>query len=89
LTSKKALLAELARVKKAGMAVNNEELSYGLRSIAVPVYGKDEKGVAAINLAVHRSMGRLPMSVVVSRFGPFLVRTATRISARMGGRRVP
>jgi IclR family transcriptional regulator, pca regulon regulatory protein len=89
LTNKKALLAELARVKKAGMAVNNEELSYGLRSIAVPVFGKDEKGVAAINLAVHRSMGTLPMSVVVSQFGPVLVRTAARISARMGGRRVP
>ena len=40
----------------AGLAVNNEELAYGLRSIAVPVRRQTGEVVAAINLAVHRSM---------------------------------
>ena len=83
LTDLHALLAELKKVKKVGMAVNNEELSYGLRSIAVPVRGRDAEAIAAINLAVHRSMGALSVNDVVSGFGPLLVRTAARISARM------
>lgn len=86
LTDRDTFLAELERVRKRGIGVNNEELSYGLRSIAVPVRGKNGEAVAAINLAVHRSMGALPVKDVVSRFGPLLVRTAAGISARMGNR---
>jgi len=86
LTDRGALIRELGRVKKVGIAINNEELSYGLRSIAVPVHGRGGEAVAAINLAVHRSMGALSVKDVVSRFGPLLVRTAARISARIGGR---
>src|SRR6266545_3501615 len=40
LTSAKSLAVELARVRAAGLAVNNEELAYGLRSMAVPVRGQ-------------------------------------------------
>ena len=43
-------------MRDAGLAVNNEELAYGLRSIAVPVRARTGDVVAAINLAVHRSM---------------------------------
>ncbi len=86
LTDRAALIRELGKVNKVGIAVNNEELSYGLRSIAVPVHGHAGEVVAAINLAVHRSMGALSVRDVVSRFGPLLVRTAGRISARMGAR---
>jgi DNA-binding IclR family transcriptional regulator len=57
-----------------------------LRSIAVPVRVKDGEAVEAINLAVHRSMGALPVKEVVSRFGPLLVRIAARISERMRNR---
>ncbi|MFL6020717.1 MAG: IclR family transcriptional regulator, partial [Gaiellaceae bacterium] len=40
LTSRAALRAELAQVRARGYAVNNEELAFGLRSIAVPVRGR-------------------------------------------------
>jgi IclR family transcriptional regulator, pca regulon regulatory protein len=45
------LNAELDRVRASGLAVNNEELAYGLRSIAVPVRDASGDVVAAINLA--------------------------------------
>ena len=36
ITAKRKLLKELERVRQTRLAVNNEELAYGLRSIAVP-----------------------------------------------------
>src|SRR4051795_7361060 len=47
LTQKEDLLAELERVRQAELAVNNEELAYGLRSIAAPVRGRAGEVVAA------------------------------------------
>jgi len=84
LTEKETLLNELARVRTAGIAVNNEELAYGLRSIAAPVRSQSGDAVAAINLAVHRSM--VSLEDLVARLGPPLLRAASEISARMGYR---
>jgi len=84
LTSKDALLAELRRVRAAGIAVNNEELAYGLRSIAVPVLAASGEAVAAINLAAHRTMASL--DDLVARIGPLMQRTAAEISAQLGYR---
>ena len=83
LTARSALLAELKRVRDAGLAINNEELAYGLRSIAAPVLSPT--GIAAaINLAAHRSM--VSVADMVARLGPPLRRTAAEISARIGYR---
>jgi IclR family pca regulon transcriptional regulator len=82
LTQKADLLAELARVREQGRAVNNEELAYGLRSIAVPVRAQSGEVVAAINLAVHRTM--VSFDALLARFAPPLERTAAEISARIG-----
>src|SRR5690242_16536763 len=46
LTARDELLKELARVRTAGLAVNNEELAYGLRSIAAPVRRQSGEVVA-------------------------------------------
>ena len=87
-TQRRKLEAELDRVRDGGLAVNNEELAYGLRSIAVPVRGRSGDVEAAINLAAHRSM--LSLEDLVARFAPALGRTAAEISARAGYReRVP
>ena len=64
--------------------MNDEELAYGLRSIAVPVRGASGDVVAAINLAVHRTMVSLDDLIV--RLGPALTRCAGEISARLGYR---
>jgi IclR family pca regulon transcriptional regulator len=81
LTEKDELLSELARVRTAGLAVNNEELAYGLRSIAAPVRRQTGEVVAAINLAVHRSM--VSLDQLVAHLGPMLKHTAEEISARI------
>ena len=80
----RALAAELAEVRSSGIAVNNEELAYGLRSIAVPVRSRSGEVVAAINLAVHRSL--VSMADLVAGLGPALERTASHISSRLGHR---
>jgi IclR family pca regulon transcriptional regulator len=85
LTSRRALQAELEQVRHRGLAVNNEELAFGLRSIAAPVRGHSGEAAAAINLAVHRSW--VSVEDLVKRFGPLLRNTAADISARAGHRR--
>ena len=84
LTERRALERELRRVRRAGVAVNNEELAYGLRSVGAPVRSQSGAVVAAINLAVHRSLGTV--DELVRQFGEPLQRTARDISARIGYR---
>jgi IclR family pca regulon transcriptional regulator len=84
LTSRSALRGELERVRRDGLAINNEELAYGLRSVAVPVPAASGEAAAAINLAVHSSM--VSLEDLVARLGPALRRTAAEISARLGYR---
>jgi IclR family pca regulon transcriptional regulator len=45
-------MAELARIRREGYAVNDQELELGLRSIAVPIADGRGKVVAAINIGV-------------------------------------
>jgi IclR family pca regulon transcriptional regulator len=84
LTARSALLTELERVRAEGLAINNEELAYGLRSIAAPVLRGSDEAAAAINLAVHSSM--VSMNDLVARLSPALLHTAAEISARLGYR---
>jgi IclR family transcriptional regulator, pca regulon regulatory protein len=86
LTSRAALLAELGRVRERGIAANDEELAWGLRSIAAPIRGADGSVVAALNLAAHQSMDAPSIEVVIARLGTALVRTAHEISVRVGYR---
>ena len=84
ITSRTALAAELLRVREQGYAVNNEELAYGLRSIAAPVLAHDGSAAGAINLAVHSSM--VSSATLDDGLAPVLMRTAADISARLGFR---
>jgi IclR family pca regulon transcriptional regulator len=84
LTDRRALDAELERVRKTGLAINNEELAYGLRSIAAPVRSGTGDVTAAINLAVHSSM--VSMEDLVAGLSGTLKRTAAQISAQVGYR---
>jgi IclR family transcriptional regulator, pca regulon regulatory protein len=85
-TTVAALNAELDGVRLSGLAASNEELAYGLRSIAVPVRGASGEVVAAINLSFHTSMGATSMAEMVSRYGPALRKTASSVEARVGYR---
>jgi IclR family pca regulon transcriptional regulator len=84
LTSKEIFVAELRNVRENGFAINNEELAYGLRSIAAPVFGHDAAAAAAINLAVHSSM--VSIEDLVARLSPTLRGAAAEISEHLGYR---
>ena len=84
ITSRSALLAELERVRAQGLATNNEELAYGLRSIAAPIFDYRGDAVAAINLAVHSSM--VSMQDLVARLGGTVRRAAADVSTHLGYR---
>jgi IclR family pca regulon transcriptional regulator len=84
LTDRRVLEVELERVRVRGLAINNEELAYGLRSIAAPVRNGSGEVTAAINLAVHSSM--VSMQDLVAGLGESLRRTAAEISAQVGYR---
>ena len=82
ITTKRALVQELERVREQGLAVNNEELAYGLRSIAAPVWSQTGDVVAAINIAVHRSL--VSMDELQDELAAALKRTSEQISDRIG-----
>jgi len=87
ITDPQAFREELARIRATGVAVNNEELAYGLRSIAAPIHSHSGEAVAALNLAVHRTM--LSMDELIARLGPAVTQTAHDISLGMGHRLNP
>jgi IclR family pca regulon transcriptional regulator len=84
LTSRTALALELKRVREHGFAINNEELAYGLRSIAAPILTHDGLAAAAINLAVHSSM--VSMVDLAAKLSATLRAAAAEISERLGYR---
>jgi IclR family pca regulon transcriptional regulator len=84
ITDAVALRAELELIRAIDVAVNNEELAYGLRSIAAPIRSRSGEVVAALNLAVHRTM--VSFDDLIERYGPPVKRTAAAISAEIGHR---
>src|SRR5215469_18402182 len=81
LTSKAGLHAELAQVRRTGIAVNDEELESALRSIAVPVRSRSGDVVASINVAIPWSP--VPMTELVGQLGPVLLATSRQITAQV------
>jgi IclR family transcriptional regulator, pca regulon regulatory protein len=84
LTNAEAFREELVRIRALGVAVNDEELAYGLRSIAAPIHSHSGDVIAALNLAVHRTM--VSMDELIAHYGPAVKRTAHDITLNMGHR---
>jgi IclR family transcriptional regulator, pca regulon regulatory protein len=78
ITSKKELRAELARVRKAGVAVSDEEQARGLRSIAAPLLDNQGEAVAAISVAAP--VEAYTRKELVAGVGPLVQATAERIT---------
>lgn len=81
-TDRAMLVAELDGVRATGLAVNNEEIAFGIRAIAVPVRGRSGNVVAAVGFGVHNSWIRT--EDLVLQLTPILRNTAAEISARVG-----
>lgn len=80
ITSPDYLRAELETVRRLGFAINNEELAYGLRSIAAPVRNASDVVVAAINL----SGGPYTLTQIGELLAPPLLAAAQTISRQLG-----
>ena len=80
ITAREQLMAALARVRHTGIAVNDEELAAGLRSVAAPVRDRTGRVVAAVNIAIHLTVWNASVESVVSRLEGPLRHTVAEIS---------
>ena len=62
-TDTERLRERLAGVAERGYALNDQELELGLRSLAVPVHGRDGRVVAAVNVSTHVTRGSVEDTV--------------------------
>ncbi|MFF4412053.1 IclR family transcriptional regulator C-terminal domain-containing protein [Streptosporangium sp. NPDC001559] len=85
-TSPAEFAAAVRRAAVDGYAVVDQELEEGVRSIAVPVRGRDGRVVAAVNVATH--VDRATPAALVEKVLPALVETAARMSADLACARV-
>ncbi|MDR5700843.1 IclR family transcriptional regulator [Agromyces aerolatus] len=76
------LLVELQRIRERGWAYQDEELEYGLRSIAAPVLNHHGKVIAAINVAVPAA--RWTIDELAERFLSRLLECGAQISRDVG-----
>ena len=82
ITTASALRTELGRVRTNGYALVDQELETGLRSVAVPIWGRNQTALAAINIGVQAS--RAEPKVMVRDYVPVLKRASKEISASLG-----
>lgn len=83
ITDKKRLLEELAQIRSAGYALDNQEMELGVRCVAAPVFR--HKGVLAAAISVSGAQQWISMK----RIAPLskqVMACAARISADLGHR---
>jgi IclR family pca regulon transcriptional regulator len=77
------LRGELTQIRQQGWAMQDEELAYGLRSVAGPVTGGDGRVVAGVNLALQARDWSTQR--IVRELQPALLETCAEISALGAG----
>jgi IclR family pca regulon transcriptional regulator len=83
LRDKALLRQELRRIRDYGWAYQDQELAFGLRSIAAPIIDSTQRVIAAVNIVV--AAHRCSLEDVVDRYLGELVKTAGAISLSLGG----
>lgn len=73
------LREELDKIRDQGWAMQDEELAYGLRSVAGPIVGADGRVVAGVNLAVQARDWSTQR--IVRELRPVVLETCQEISA--------
>ncbi|MEH0581630.1 MULTISPECIES: IclR family transcriptional regulator C-terminal domain-containing protein [Streptomyces] len=73
----------LAEIRGQGWAVQNEELAYGLRSVAAPVRDASGAVVAAVNVAVPAM--EFPVTRLHDDLRPPLLEACQEITRLLGG----
>ena len=82
ITTKEGLLAELARVRREGVAYDNEECEIGSRCVACPI--RDYTGGIIAGISVTGPASRMTPERIQSEIRPQLDETARRISRALG-----
>jgi len=82
ITSKEEFLRELTEVRGKGYSLNDEELSYGLRSVSAPIKDLAGWAIAAVNIAVPTK--RVSREDLEQRLAPLVVETAEKIQSALG-----
>ena len=82
ITNKEHLRKELKKIRKRGFAVNNEELSLGLRSVAAPVRNFEGEVIAAVNTGVLSI--RVSLKKLETELAKKMIETADKISLALG-----
>ena len=77
------LREELVHIRSQGWAVQDEELAYGLRSIAGPILGPDGRVIAGVNLAVQARDWSAQR--IVRELKPVVLATCELITALVSG----
>jgi DNA-binding IclR family transcriptional regulator len=62
ISTKSALKGQLAKIRMNGYALDNEELEIGLRCVAAPIYGHDQRVIASLTIA--GSASRIQLSSI-------------------------
>lgn len=86
ITAREQLMSALARIRREGIAVNDEELAAGLRSVAAPVRDRTGTVIAAVNIAIHLTVWNAAVESVVRRLEGPLRHAVAEISNRLGYR---
>ncbi len=81
ISSKKALRTELQQVREEGIALGDEELAAGVRTIAAPVHGPDGDVIAAVGVPVPAE--DYTLDELRQTLGSTVIATAKRISAAL------
>ncbi|MFQ5612535.1 MAG: IclR family transcriptional regulator [Anaerolineae bacterium] len=84
LTTPRALLADLERVRQRGYAVNAEELTPGMCAVAAPVFSSEGAVAAAVDITMFT--GRLPCEEMEQACAPLVVKAAQEVSRALGYR---
>ena len=82
ISNEKAFRQELVRVRKQGYALNDEELSVGLRSVSAPILDSKGGAIAALNIAVPTR--RVSRKTLEQELAPLAIRTAAEIQSALG-----
>jgi IclR family pca regulon transcriptional regulator len=81
ITTKRALREELQRVREQGIALGDEELGPGVRTIAAPVYDTKGEVIAAVGIPVPADA--YTIEELRDSLGPAVTAAAKRISAAL------
>lgn len=82
ITSKKALRAQLAEIQRSGLALEDQELCTGTRSLACAIHASDGRPLAAVGLGLGTSM--CSAAALITKWSAPLMQTAQRISLLVG-----